>query len=54
MLRKLNKSMGWNRLPMGVMVELVLTTPDSGVLCPWIMFILYRIVSYESSKLTKN
>jgi len=44
MLRKLNKSVGWNRLPMGVMVELVLTTPDFGVLCPWIMFISYRIV----------
>jgi len=42
MLRKSNKSVGWNRLPMGVMVELVLTTPDFGVLCPWIMFISYR------------
>jgi len=34
MLRKSNKSAGWNWLPLGVMVELlVLTAPESGVIC---------------------
>jgi len=33
MLRKSNKSAGWNWLPLGVMVELlVLTAPESGVM----------------------